>query len=349
MASSVVSHKCVADRECKKNGIIKCDGCSSRFCADHFPTHRRELDARLEVICSDRDAFYHEFAQTSQEPIESLAEIDLWEQQTLAHVKKTASNARQRVREMETGSNNNRKLDQFSEELRRPKENDDYFEQDIERLAQQLEQIKIESKQLFQINISYTPIGWKTIIQINNKQSFTDLFRDTSLLNFEQQQRLNYFFGNLNQQWQLVYRGTRDGFRDNVFIRCSENQGPTLTLILANKYLFGGFTNASWKNITKGVWSNDPTAFLFTLTNPRGIPPTKYPIKSTGENATGSFTGCGPIFGMHDIFIEEFGNKNTRGTSRFPRNYCDTTGMGSETFTGASSFEVSEIEVYRKV
>jgi hypothetical protein len=352
MASSVVSHKCVANKECKKNGIIKCDGCSSRFCSDHFPVHRRELEARLELLCSDRDSFYHNITQTSKEPIEYLAQIDRWEKKTLAHVKKTADNARHRVRELAITKTSNRELEDFSSELRRRKENEDYFEQDIERLAQQLEQLKVKSKQILKLNISYAPIDWTTIIQINceeEKQNISrPFFPDTSLLTLEQQHMLNDFCEKRNQQWQLIYRETRDGFGRGNFLRLCADQGPTITLILADGYLFGGYTNRRWKNSRTEIWNKDPTAFLFTLTNPHRILPTKYPIKSSGENAIRSVLGCGPTFGRFDICIHLDSNKNNKSNCSFPRDYCDTTGMKKLTFTGTTNFTTSEIEIYRQ-
>jgi antirestriction protein len=152
MASSTVSNRCVANKECKKNGIIKCDGCSSRFCSDHFPIHRQQLETRLELLCSERDQFHHEFIQSSQDLTELLTQIDRWEKQTLTHVKKTASNARDRVRQLAATKSSNQELEQFSEELRRRKESENYFEHDIERLAEQLRQIKTESKILLKID-----------------------------------------------------------------------------------------------------------------------------------------------------------------------------------------------------
>jgi hypothetical protein len=351
MASSAVSNKCIANKDCKKNGIIKCDGCSSRFCSDHFPIHRRELETRLELLFSDRDQFYHELTQRSQDPTELLTQIDRWEQTVHDCVKKTASNARDRIRELAATKSNNPEFDQFSEDLRRRKESEDYFEYDIERLEQQLKQIKIESKKLSKINISFTPIDWKIIIQINSneqKQFSHHLFYDTSLVNFKQQQILNEFCGKPNQQWQLIYRGTRDGFRKGDFVRHCADQGPTMTLILANGYLFGGYTSKNWKNSITDIWNIDPMAFLFTLTNPYQISPTKYPIKSSGERATRSSCHFGPTFGEFDICIHPYSDNNEVSNIGFPRNYSDITGMKTLTFTGTENFQTTEIEVYKQ-
>jgi hypothetical protein len=351
MALSTVSNKCVGNKECKKNGIIKCDGCSSRFCSDHFPIHRRDLEARLELLCSDRDQFHHELTQISSDPTDALLQIDRWEQQTLAHVKKTVNKARDRIRQLAATKSSNREFEQFSNELRKRKESEDYFEHDIQRLAQQLEQIKIESNKLTKIDISSLTIDWDAVIQINSSVQNTQsrhLFPDNSLLNLEQQQILNEFCGKPNQQWSLIYRGTRDGFGKDGFLRCCANQGPSITLILANGYLFGGYTSTNWKKTEKWIWNIDPSAFLFTLTNPHRIPPTKYPIKSPGNNAIRSCSHSGPVFGAYDISIYLNSNEGMVSNSLFPSNYCDVTGMGQETFTGTTRFQTSEIEVYKQ-
>ena len=352
MASSTVSNKCVASKECKKNGIIKCDGCSSRFCSDHFPLHRQELQTRLELLCSDRDQYHHELTHRSTDSTELLAQIDHWEREILEHIKKTANIARDRIQELSAAQNSSHELEQFSEELRRRKESEDYFEDDIERLEQQLEQIKINSKRLPEIDISYTSIDWNTIIQVTSKKEKQlphHLFRDTSLLNLEQQQVLNGFCDKPNQQWHLIYRGTRDGFGKSSFMKHCADQSSTITLILANGHLFGGYTGTSWKISKETPWTVDPSAFLFTLTNPHQIPPTKYPIKSPGNCATRLRSNYGPTFGEYDICIHLDSNQNSKSNVNFPKNYSDITGLKEITFTGTQHFQTSEIEVYKQM
>jgi len=147
----------------------------------------------------------------------------------------------------------------------------------------------------------------------------------------------------------LIYRGTRDGFGNGEFLRRCASQGPTMTLILANECLFGGYTSTNWKNTKEKIWSKDSSAFLFTLTNPHQIPPTKYSIKSPNDNTILSCLWLGPTFGRYDICVSSDSNKNTFSNIGFPSNYYDTTGMGDKTFTGGQKFQTSEIEVYKQV
>ncbi len=59
-----------------------------------------------------------------------------------------------------------------------------------------------------------------------------------------------------------------------------ENQGPTLTVIRTKQgYIFGGYAPDSWESGDM-LWKANPNTFIFTLVNPNGIPPTKYPLKA---------------------------------------------------------------------
>jgi hypothetical protein len=102
-------------------------------------------------------------------------------------------------------------------------------------------------------------------------------FLNGTLLQLEQKKKLNEFYGNSNQQWILIYKASSHGFDANAFHNYCNNQGPTMTIIQSNNnYIFGGYTAIGWTS--DGSYKNDPTAFLFTLTNPHNITPTKYPV-----------------------------------------------------------------------
>ena len=89
--------------------------------------------------------------------------------------------------------------------------------------------------------------------------------------------------------------------------------------------------------------------FIFTLTNPHDIPPTKYSIQHVRYSIS-DVERYGPIFGGgHDFCVH--GNSHTEANSyfNFPHSYIDTTNRGYATFTGGKNFQTSEIEVYRLV
>ena len=158
---------------------------------------------------------------------------------------------------------------------------------------------------------------------------------------------LEGFLGSRSVTWQLLYKATRDGFRARDFHRLCDSKGPTLTIIKStNGYLFGGYTRQSW--ISRYSYVRDTHAFLFTLTNPYSIRPTKYSIINGRQN-TAFYGGSnyGPTFGGgHDIYVPD-NSKYNNGYTNFGHTYRDTTGRRKNTFTGSYKFKTSEIEVYR--
>ena len=180
-------------------------------------------------------------------------------------------------------------------------------------------------------------------------QLFVDsCFPDGTLLETEQKRKLNEFYGKNDQRWELIYKASRDGFDANAFHSRCDNQGATITLIQSsNNYLFGGYTATPWTS--DGSYKGDTSAFLFTLINPHAIPPTKYMTNPANvQYAVHHNGGYGPTFGGgHDLNVANSSNANNSSYSGFPHAYYDTTGKGSNTFTGANNFATSDIEVYK--
>jgi hypothetical protein len=146
-----------------------------------------------------------------------------------------------------------------------------------------------------------------------------------------------------NLTWKLAWRGTRDGFGGDKFHSLCDNKGESIVVIKCSSgYLFGGYASASWNSSPS--FANAPNSFLFTLSNPHAIPPTKYPVKDS-QNAIQN-SNQGPIFGHSDIRVSAYGDTNTTNLTNFPYYYVDTTGKGNETFTGSYRFRVGDIEVF---
>ncbi len=180
--------------------------------------------------------------------------------------------------------------------------------------------------------------------------------RGGTLLCADHQMKLNDFYGNAQQKWELIYKATWDGIRGQDFHRCCDNKGPTMTIIQSknDNYLFGGYTEVSWT--CDGKYKTDPAAFLFTLTNPHDIPPTKFLRNPQEINSVGHNETIGPYFGgvvkdkKHFIDIQIWNNANKQySTCSFPSSYLDTTGIGATLFTGTKNFMVNEIEVYTRL
>ncbi|CAF1036540.1 unnamed protein product [Adineta steineri] len=180
--------------------------------------------------------------------------------------------------------------------------------------------------------------------------------RGGTLLCADYQMRLNDFYGNARQKWELIYKGTKDGFCTKDFHRCSDNKGPTMTIIQTknNNYLFGGYTEIPWD--CDGYYKHDPAAFIFSLTNAHAIQPTKFFKKRINTFSVSHGTDRGPHFGglilgekhFCDFRISDNAHNYKYSTSDFPAAYIDTTGKGETLFAGEKNFFVGEIEVYRR-
>jgi len=113
--------------------------------------------------------------------------------------------------------------------------------------------------------------------------------------------------------------------------------------IRQGRYIFGGFNPEHWAVHNRTFQAPAPSSFLFTLTNPHNIPPTKLAAKTLGRSHF-SVPRNGPSFGQ-DMQVPLYTGNNTC-TSNFPQSFIDTTGKGQNLFAGSSSFQVNEVEVY---
>jgi len=164
--------------------------------------------------------------------------------------------------------------------------------------------------------------------------------------------RNNHIYNERNTAWTLIYKGSRNGFEPQDFHRACDGQRKTLTIIQSIEgYLFGGYVKAAWKSCDPVDNSNsndqyirDSQAFIFTLSNPYHIPPTRYALKLDQEShAIVGNSKYGPCFGASDIYV----NSGKQCGFGFSSTYMDTTGRGNQTFTGAETCSVQEIEVYQ--
>ena len=151
------------------------------------------------------------------------------------------------------------------------------------------------------------------------------------------------------KKWKIQYRGSRDGFTAQKFHSLCDNKGEALFIAEdINGYIFGGYTKIGWKSSETGV--NDQNAFIFTLTNPHNIPPTKYSFNNNrqyGSYAVNDLSSYMPTFGSQDIYTSETCNEsNVNNYFNFPQSYRDTTGYAGNTFTGNTYWEAKEIEIF---
>jgi len=176
------------------------------------------------------------------------------------------------------------------------------------------------------------------------------LYSDTKILSFNDQNELNKLGGYDNQQWQLIYRASRDGYTAKAFHQSCDGCFPTMCVIRSeNGFIFGGFTSVPWGS--KNEDKSDTLAFLFTLKNPYGIKPTKYSICeravdfAVSHNSKGGPTFGSLRYGGLDLFLQSPFNVQGNRTF-FPHSYQDTTKRGQLTFTGDPYFACDDVEIF---
>ncbi len=176
------------------------------------------------------------------------------------------------------------------------------------------------------------------------------LFDSTIIKNATQLVNLVEF--SQNDNLVLLYRASRDGFSASNFHQKCDYKTNTLVIIKSTSgNVFGGYTEASWD----GDWyKQDPSAFLFSLTN-KDNTPVKLKQKENNQYSIMAWPNSGPRFGNgHDIFIISDSNTNTNSYSNLGRSYvhsayAEGSNEAKSFLAGSYQFQTAEIEVYQRV
>jgi len=152
----------------------------------------------------------------------------------------------------------------------------------------------------------------------------------------------------------MLYQASRDGFGASVFHAKCDGVIGTLTIVRTMiSYIIGGYTSADWSGYYS--FKYDPSAFLFSLTNPFNIPFRSNVTQPS--NAILAYPYMGPNFG-HDLTINDQANMSSSNffnfqpfyysQNQFINNYSNSSNnSASSPYTyGYYNFQALEIEVY---
>ena len=167
---------------------------------------------------------------------------------------------------------------------------------------------------------------------------------DSAILNQDQKKILMELCGFSVNEWQLIYRGSRDGFTANSFHSKCNGKSKTLVIIKSNyNYIFGGYTEQDWNG--NQVYKNDPKAFIFSIVNSSNIPQ-KY-LNNSQQTAIYCDLTCGPIFGnasKYDINV----NVNFAASQQITNNQSSYSIPSNFYLGGNPNYTITEIEVFSK-
>ncbi|UJR27909.1 hypothetical protein I4U23_009170 [Adineta vaga] len=342
----MASSKCSVDN-CKRNSDTFCDHCQEQVCTKHFIEHVKLANVELTFLSDELNELVNSIRQDDLNR-NALEQIEQWREESHRRIEELYDEKRQEIKIQinEKFLQQMKVLRDFGAKIKELINEGDASFKEIQDIKNSLKDYRKQCEQLtidtsFQLNTKAIHIE---IVRFNR-----DFFRGNgTLLSIEHQMKLNEFYDKKEQIWTLIYKATRDGFSHLDFHRCCDNQGPTITVIqtIDNGYLFGGYTSVSWHSTQS--YANDLNCpFLFTLINPHGIPPTKYPIKLPAYSTYNNIRYCATFGGGHDIYVSSNSNEQKQSSIYFPHTYTDTTNRGSLTFTGGKKFQTKDIEVYR--
>ena len=176
----------------------------------------------------------------------------------------------------------------------------------------------------------------------NNTKSRIDnaIIKDEEL-NLIEEAIKNKFHTNI-KRYELLLRGSRDGFHSNNFHQKCDGKNNTITFILT-KYgrRFGGFTEATWDQ--SGQWKKYPNSFIFSLDNKE-----IYYIKNNAncilcyKNGNPNFLGFGE---GHDFKL--YNNCNENNCSYDNSGVIFETNGKKYALAGSYNFSVKDYEVFQ--
>ncbi|XP_078344750.1 uncharacterized protein LOC144630294 [Oculina patagonica] len=151
-----------------------------------------------------------------------------------------------------------------------------------------------------------------------------------------------------DKYWVPCYRGAVDGWSKGTFHSRCDYKGPTITLGRKDSYLFGGFSDNSWKPYgeAKGIPSSN--AFLFTLAPFTADGPKKIEVLPEKTHlAIRIYNHRGPCWSK-DIDELCFNNQQVN-TEMNAFGAYDVSGLSdpSTYFTGETSFLADDVEVFK--
>ncbi|CAG8667329.1 4761_t:CDS:2, partial [Paraglomus occultum] len=133
----------------------------------------------------------------------------------------------------------------------------------------------------------------------------------------------------------LLYRGSRDGYRPSAFHKLCDNQGPTIAVIRTkeNNEIIGGYNPTSWNRKNKG-FTQTFHSFLFAVKSNRNV----VSFCQSPATAVRNGTSYGPTFGR-DLVLN--------GNFLYSANTTTKDSYGIAIRDSSEPFAVDEIEVFK--
>ncbi len=130
----------------KVTGMFTCRGCQKDFCTRHVAEHRQELGKQMDELTLDHDRFRQNLIDQTREPRRHplIKQIDEWEEQSINTIRRSADDARQQLRTTinDHATKLTEALTKIAQELRKAREDDDFFETDLKQWIDKLDRLR---------------------------------------------------------------------------------------------------------------------------------------------------------------------------------------------------------------
>ncbi|CAF4836259.1 unnamed protein product [Rotaria sp. Silwood1] len=332
MASESESNQCSM---CQKNtGKCICDGCKNYFCIKHFNQHRQQLSIKFDdEIVTTHDELLEQINRKNQSndcASKLFDEINRWETVTIEKIHKSAEQARDQLTQILTQEKDKliQELGIMKKEICDRRDEDDFDENDIERLRQKLNQIQISLEQFIRstttkvIIVTNNQIDWNRFIYIE-KQATSKSICSTSATSTS--------FGKTAQTTTTSVSGTTNStaIKTSPFTDCGSTAPAR-----AAKTIFGVPVKST--ATTTAIFDGSDTQTIATDTIPLSCRPTRPSSMFNPQSFTGfSLTQTQPAASTATSsygFVAPFGS-TTIGFSA-PTNITQT--QNQEKFFSAS-------------
>jgi DUF438 domain-containing protein len=155
MATAAGRNRCVT---CGKDkATLRCGGCLQEFCFNHSADHRQELSRQLDELEVSRDLFRQTLTEqtTDLQTHALIEEINDWERDSVAKIQQTAEEARQQLVKYITEENEKieMKLNTLTKQLQQSREENDFYETDLNHWNEELTRLTKELSKPSNINL----------------------------------------------------------------------------------------------------------------------------------------------------------------------------------------------------
>lgn len=180
MATIVESKPCSSCT--KPSAKFVCVGCKEYFCSKHFKEHEQQLSTKFDNdIVTSHDELFNQIQKLEKSNYlssELFAKIEQWRNKTIEKVEKAAERAHHELTEMlnKERTSITKRLQPITKEIHSCRDEDDFVENDIDRLRKQINEIQQALEQFKQnytnetIIIQDDHIDWNKLICIKESQ-----------------------------------------------------------------------------------------------------------------------------------------------------------------------------------